>query len=51
MNSELFLIAAYAIIWGGLFGYILYTAGQQHILAGRVRILEELLVEQGVKND
>ena len=43
MNSELFLIAAYAIIWGGLFGYVFFTAGRQRALIGRVRTLEELV--------
>jgi len=47
MNSELFLIAAYMIIWGGLFGYVFFAAGQQRALAGRVRNLEDQIVEQG----
>ena len=51
MNSEMFLIAAYVIIWGGLFAYIFYASRQQHILAGRVQILEELVAEQVAKND
>lgn len=49
MNSELFLIAAYAIIWGGLFGYVFFAAGRQQVLAERVRTLEELIAEQGAE--
>lgn len=47
MNSELFLIAAYAIIWGGLFGYVFFAAGRQRVLTERVRTLEELIAERG----
>ncbi len=46
MNNAIFLTAAYMIIWGGLFGYLLFANAQQHKLARRLRMLEEIVTEQ-----
>ncbi len=46
MTNDMFLIAAYLVIWGGLFTYLLFTNGQQHKLAKRLQILEEIVCEQ-----
>ncbi len=46
MSSELFLIAGYMVIWGGVFGYVFFAARQQHLLAARVQVLEELIKEK-----
>jgi CcmD family protein len=51
MSNEIFLIAAYLIIWGGLFAYLFFANGQQHKLARRVAILEEIVSGQGAEND
>ena len=52
MSNEIFLIAAYFIIWCGLFAYLFFANGEQHKLARRVQVLEEILSEQEAeKND
>jgi CcmD family protein len=49
MNNAIFLAAAYMIIWGGLFAYLFFANAQQHKLARRLRILEEIVAEQEEK--
>ncbi|BCO08762.1 hypothetical protein GF1_11380 [Desulfolithobacter dissulfuricans] len=51
MNNEAFLIATYVIIWGGLFGYLLYANSQQHKLARRVASLEEMVHHREVRDE
>ncbi len=51
MNSELFLITAYMVIWGGVFAYVFYAVRQQHLLAARVQVLEELIHEKELTDD
>lgn len=51
MTNDMFLIAAYMAIWGGLFTYLLFANGQQHKLARRLQILEKIVSEQERKND
>ncbi len=42
MNSELFMITAYTVIWGGVFGYVFWAGRQQSLLSRKVAALEEL---------
>lgn len=40
MNNAIFLVLAYMLIWGVLFGYIWNIQKQQKRLAGEVEILK-----------
>ncbi|WP_456385259.1 CcmD family protein [Desulfolithobacter sp.] len=51
MNNEAFLIATYVIIWGGLFGYLLYVNSQQDKLARKVASLEEMVRRREVGDE
>lgn len=42
MNSELFMITAYAVIWGGVLAYVFWAGRQQSLLNKRIAALEEL---------
>jgi CcmD family protein len=46
MKNLTFLVAAYMVIWGGLFFYLIFVSGQQRKLTQRVKVLEELLKEK-----
>lgn len=46
MNNEIFLIAAYGLIWAGLFGYLFLGRSQLQGLVQRVALLEELVAEK-----
>ncbi|HHK60524.1 MAG TPA: CcmD family protein [Desulfobacterales bacterium] len=41
-----FLVAAYLVIWSGVFAYIAYNGGRLRHLAQRVAMLEETLAER-----
>ncbi len=43
MKNLNFLVAAYMVIWGGLFLYLTFVSGQQRKLLQRLRRLEEFL--------
>ncbi len=46
MESLVFLVGAYMVIWGGLFLYLIFVSGQQRKLTQRVKVLEELLMKK-----
>lgn len=46
MKNLIFLVAAYMIIWGGIFLYLMFVSGQQKKLTQRIKMLEELLKEK-----
>ena len=51
MNNEVFLAAAYLIIWGGVFAYLFFANAKLHKLARRLRILEEMITGQENNNE
>lgn len=46
MKNLDFLVAAYLVIWGGLFLYLIFVSGQQRKLTQRIKMLEELLIKK-----
>lgn len=46
MENLGYLVAAYAVVWLALFGYVAWMGGQQAALEREVRALREMLEER-----
>lgn len=49
MENAGYLFAAYAVVWAGVFAYVLFLSGRQSRLRQEINSLKEELKDKGTK--